>query len=158
MNLSDGGHIENLGVYELLRRGCRLIIAVDATADAAYAFSDLKNLVIRARNELGLAIDFLQDPETFIRPNPCRGFPRSHYVVPRLTDLEGKEPEDKLYERPGLLLFLKGLYAGSPAGSQRLGRKTRAKVTSIKPIIRPFPMNLRQISFSIRINGMPITN
>ena len=108
VNLSDGGHIENLGVYELLRRGCRLIIAVDATADAAYAFSDLKNLVIRARNELGLAIDFLQDPETFIRPNPSQGFSRSHYVVARLTDLEGKEPEDRLYERPGLLLYLKG--------------------------------------------------
>ena len=34
VNLSDGGHIENLGVYELLRRGCRLIIAVDAGADS----------------------------------------------------------------------------------------------------------------------------
>ncbi len=107
VNLSDGGHIENLGVYELLRRGCRLIIAVDATADAAYAFSDLKNLVIRARNELGLAIDFLQDPETFIRPKPSEGFSRSHYVAARLTDLDGKKPEDRLYERPGLLIYLK---------------------------------------------------
>jgi hypothetical protein len=107
VNLSDGGHIENLGIYELLRRGCRLIIAVDATADAAYAFSDLKNLVIRARNELGLAIDFLQDPETFIRPKPSRGFSRSHYVTARLTDLEGKKPEDRLYQRPGLLIYLK---------------------------------------------------
>jgi hypothetical protein len=30
--LTDGGHIENLGIYELLRRRCRLIIAVDAEA------------------------------------------------------------------------------------------------------------------------------
>ena len=29
-NLSDGGHIENLGVYELLRLRCRVVIAVDA--------------------------------------------------------------------------------------------------------------------------------
>src|SRR4051794_20085223 len=31
--LTDGGHIENLGIYELLRRRCRVIIAVDAEAD-----------------------------------------------------------------------------------------------------------------------------
>jgi hypothetical protein len=31
--LTDGGHIENLGVYELLRRRCKVIIAVDAEAD-----------------------------------------------------------------------------------------------------------------------------
>ena len=86
VNLSDGGHIENLGVYELLRRGCRLIIAVDATADPNYAFNDLKNLVIRARNELGLEIDFQQDPETFIRPMPSQGFSRSHYVTARITE------------------------------------------------------------------------
>ena len=31
--LSDGGHFENLGVYELVRRRCRLIIACDAGQD-----------------------------------------------------------------------------------------------------------------------------
>ena len=31
--LTDGGHIENLGIYELLRRRCRLIIAIDGEAD-----------------------------------------------------------------------------------------------------------------------------
>ena len=32
MNLSDGGHFENLGLYELVRRRCRYIIACDADA------------------------------------------------------------------------------------------------------------------------------
>ena len=36
--LTDGGHIENLGVYELLRRRCKVIIAVDAEADAPMNF------------------------------------------------------------------------------------------------------------------------
>jgi hypothetical protein len=31
--LTDGGHIDNLGIYELFRRRCRLIIAIDAEAD-----------------------------------------------------------------------------------------------------------------------------
>lgn len=30
LNLSDGGHIENLAVYELLRRKCKFIISVEA--------------------------------------------------------------------------------------------------------------------------------
>ncbi len=107
VNLADGGFIENLGVYELLRRRCRLILAVDATADPGYTFGSLNNLVIRARNELGVAITFRQDPETFIRPLRSRGFSRSHFVMADLTDLPGKKPEDRLYETPGLLIYLK---------------------------------------------------
>jgi hypothetical protein len=33
--LTDGGHIENLGMYELLKRKCRIIVTVDAEADPA---------------------------------------------------------------------------------------------------------------------------
>jgi hypothetical protein len=86
-----------------------LIIAVDAAADRKYAFNDLKNLVIRARNELGLEIKFQQDPETFIRPMPSKGFSRSHYVTARITDLPGKELKDRLYtqDHDGLLIYLK---------------------------------------------------
>jgi hypothetical protein len=31
--LSDRGHFENLGVYEMLRRRCRTIVAIDAGCD-----------------------------------------------------------------------------------------------------------------------------
>ena len=58
LNISDGGHIENLAVYELLRRKCRLILAVDAGEDRNFNFVDLENLTIRARNELGLEYSF----------------------------------------------------------------------------------------------------
>lgn len=83
INISDGGHIENLGVYELLRRGCRLIIAVDAGEDKLYAFSDLNNLIIRARNELGLEIRFREDeqPEDLIRPRPSQVYSKKRFAV-----------------------------------------------------------------------------
>lgn len=83
INISDGGHIENLGVYELLRRGCRLIVAVDAGEDRAYGFFDLNNLLIRARNELGLEIRFRPDeqPEELIRPRPTQVYSRKRYAV-----------------------------------------------------------------------------
>jgi hypothetical protein len=55
--LTDGGHIENLGIYELLKRGCRLIIAVDAEADPTMSCSSLIQLERYARIDLGVRID-----------------------------------------------------------------------------------------------------
>jgi hypothetical protein len=55
--LTDGGHIENLGIYELLRRRCRLIIAVDAEADPKLTFGSFVTLQRHARIDLGVRID-----------------------------------------------------------------------------------------------------
>jgi hypothetical protein len=54
--LTDGGHIENLGVYELLRRRCSLVVAVDAEADPNYTSSSLIQLQRFARIDLGTRI------------------------------------------------------------------------------------------------------
>ena len=61
--LTDGGHIENLGVYELLKRRCRLIVAVDAEADPTYAFPSFVLLQRYARIDLGVRIHDLAWPE-----------------------------------------------------------------------------------------------
>ncbi|MEL7020801.1 MAG: hypothetical protein AAGK47_04285, partial [Bacteroidota bacterium] len=92
VNISDGAHIENLGVYELLRRKCRLIIGVDSGADPLFAFSDLERLTIRARNELGIDIRFRagQDPEDIIRPKPSHGYSRQRYAVADLYQIWDK--------------------------------------------------------------------
>lgn len=55
--LTDGGHIENLGIYELLRRRCRLIIAVDAEADPSMHFPSLVTLQRYGRIDLGIRIN-----------------------------------------------------------------------------------------------------
>jgi Patatin-like phospholipase len=55
--LTDGGHIENLALYELLKRRCRVIVAVDAEADREMAFGSFNTLVRYARIDLGLEID-----------------------------------------------------------------------------------------------------
>jgi patatin-like phospholipase len=55
--LSDGGHIENLGVYELLKRGCQLVIAVDAECDPTLSFGSLIKMERFARIDLGIRID-----------------------------------------------------------------------------------------------------
>lgn len=57
VNLSDGGHFENLGVYELIRRGCRYIILCDAGQDRRVLGEDLANLVRQCRTDFGVEID-----------------------------------------------------------------------------------------------------
>jgi hypothetical protein len=54
--LTDGGHIENLGVYELLRRRCRFIVAIDVEPDLTMRFPALVRLERFARIDLGIRI------------------------------------------------------------------------------------------------------
>jgi hypothetical protein len=56
--LSDGGHFENLGLYEMVRRRCRLIILIDAGCDTDFAFEDLGNAVRKIYIDLGVRITF----------------------------------------------------------------------------------------------------
>ena len=56
VHLSDGGHFENLGIYELVRRECKLIVCVDATADGQRGFGDLGNAIRRCRVDFGAEI------------------------------------------------------------------------------------------------------
>ncbi|HEX8699096.1 MAG TPA: patatin-like phospholipase family protein [Myxococcaceae bacterium] len=61
VNVSDGGHLENLGVYELLRRRCKLIISVDGEADPRLGFNSLVTLLRFARIDMGISIDIKLD-------------------------------------------------------------------------------------------------
>jgi len=55
--LSDGGHFENLGAYELVRRRCRYIVVCDAGADPGLSFWDLGSLVRKCRQDFGIRIE-----------------------------------------------------------------------------------------------------
>ncbi|HEY0178463.1 MAG TPA: patatin-like phospholipase family protein [Dokdonella sp.] len=57
--LSDGGHFENTGVYELVRRRCARILVVDVGADPERAFEDLGNMMRKCRVDFG--VDFELD-------------------------------------------------------------------------------------------------
>ena len=59
--LTDGGHVENLGVYELLKRRCKVILAVDAEADPGMVFPSLITLQVMARIDLGIRIELPWD-------------------------------------------------------------------------------------------------
>lgn len=57
--LSDGGHLENTGLYELIRpdRKVRFVVACDCGSDPKYQFGDLANLIRLARIDFGLEVE-----------------------------------------------------------------------------------------------------
>ena len=64
IELSDGGHFENLGIYELIRRRVDSIIVSDGSADEQFTFGDLANAIERVRSDFGAYIRFRPEHET----------------------------------------------------------------------------------------------
>lgn len=58
--LSDGGHFENLGLYEMIQRRCRYIVVSDAGADPDFALKDLGNAVRKVKIDLDVDIEFAE--------------------------------------------------------------------------------------------------
>ena len=56
--LSDGGHFENLGLYEMVLRRCRVIVVSDAGCDPKCELEDLGNAIRKIRVDLGVPIEF----------------------------------------------------------------------------------------------------
>jgi len=100
INLSDGGHIENLGVYELLRRRCKFIIAIDGEQDAKMTFHALTTLQRLAYIDLGVKIDINLDD---LRLN-SRGMTRSHFCFSRIAYPQKTRDGGSVY---GYLLYVK---------------------------------------------------
>jgi hypothetical protein len=84
--LSDGGHFENLGLYELVRRQCRIIFCSDADCDQRYEFKDLLNAMERVYVDFNakIEIDF-----TRIKPYGSSGYCRMPFAVGSITYTDG---------------------------------------------------------------------
>jgi hypothetical protein len=95
--VSDGGHIENLGVYELLRRRCKYIVAIDGEQDQRMTFAALTTLQRLAAIDLGVKIDINLDD---LRLNE-QGLSRSHFRFARIH-YPGKQYGYLLYVKSSL--------------------------------------------------------
>jgi hypothetical protein len=60
--LTDGGHFENLGLYEMVLRRCRHIVVSDGGQDGEFTFEDLGNALSKIRVDLGVPIKFGRIP------------------------------------------------------------------------------------------------
>ena len=91
VNLSDGGHFDNLGVYELVRRCCRYIVVCDAGQDGRFLFEDLGDVIRRCRTDFGveieIAVDRIGERDALTRSQTHCVIGRIHYLnLPRRVD------------------------------------------------------------------------
>lgn len=108
LSISDGGHFDNLGLYPLLVRGCRVILVSDATGDPGAGFGDLASIIRLARIDLGVGIDINVDP---LRPGAGK---RSRWAVGPISYPNGES---------GILIYVNTLLVGGePEDLQAYGR------------------------------------
>lgn len=60
--LSDGGHFDNTGIYELVRRRCRYIVACDAEHDPEYDFPGVAGAIRKCHADFGVRIEIDLEP------------------------------------------------------------------------------------------------
>ena len=102
--LSDGGHFENLGLYEMVARRCRWIVVSDASCDAGYAFEDLGNAIRKIRIDLGIPIEF-PDGVAIDAARVGKGNRHGAVGVIRYSAVDGEVAD-------GVLLYLKATLSG----------------------------------------------
>ncbi len=114
--LSDGGHYENLGLEQLVKRRCRYIIVSDASQDECYDFPEFLHMAHRLSSE----VEFIPHKEMvspqayhdsigsrFFRdliPDPESGFARKHFMV---FDINYKAVESEVKPAKGVLIYIK---------------------------------------------------
>jgi hypothetical protein len=105
VNLSDGGHFENLGLYEMVLRRCATIVVVDGSQDAAFHFDDLGNATRKIRIDLGIPIEF-PDGVPIAKEITAAS---KHCAVGRIvySAVDGKGAE------PGTLIYIKTSLTGN---------------------------------------------
>jgi hypothetical protein len=116
--LSDGGHFEDLGLYEMVRRRCRFIVVIDAGEDADFTFEDLGNAVRKIYVDLGVRITF--NGLQALRNRPPAGTPGTNipYHAIGTIDYETPDGSENGCEN-GILLYIKPAYHGTEGAGIR---------------------------------------
>ena len=107
--LSDGGHFENLGLYEMVRRRCHFIVVSDGGQDAGCTFEDLGGAVRKIRIDFGISIDFADRTPIFARSNDKETNKAGRYCsvgTINYSDVDG------VGAPPGVLIYLKPAFYG----------------------------------------------
>jgi hypothetical protein len=98
VNLSDGGHFDNMGLYELVRRRCRYIVLGDGEEDHLFTCDGLANAIRRCRVDFGVEIK-LDVSRITTRP---AGYSQAHYAVGTIH-----YPDDMPGQPRGRILYVK---------------------------------------------------
>ena len=104
VNLSDGGHFDNLGLYEVVLRRCRYIMVCDAGCDPDAKLGDLGNAIRKIRIDFGIPIRFEKEIEIYPNSSATQGL----YCATARIDYDAVDKGTT----PGRLLYIKPTLRG----------------------------------------------
>jgi hypothetical protein len=99
--LSDGGHFDNLGLYEMILRRCHVIVVSDAGCDPKCDLDDLGGAVRKLRADFGVPIEFTTGFHVYARGNRLGS--RCAVGIIRYSAVDGGDPQ----QQDGVLIYLK---------------------------------------------------
>ena len=125
--LTDGGHFENLGLYELVRRRLKLIVVGDAGADPKSEFEDLANAIEKVRADFGTLIEICSEDLEALVPHrsiadlsvqATQSVAQHGYLVARIKyaasedhSTQSGSVSDSINRNIGWLIYLKATYS-----------------------------------------------
>jgi hypothetical protein len=110
--LTDGGHFDNMGLYELVRRRCRRILICDAEQDGMNLFDGIGSAIRKCRVDWGVEIDLdlgKMDPTL----GASGSAPRTPMSPVHFVQGSIKYPED---DERGTVLYIKTSITGDEPG------------------------------------------
>jgi hypothetical protein len=115
--LSDGGHFENLGLYEMVLRRCHFIVVSDASCDEGGVFQDLGSAVRKIRADMGVPIDFEGGIGILPRSaDPAKRASSLYWALGRIRYSIADPPAAPVRDpgaRDGWLLYVKPAFCGT---------------------------------------------
>ncbi len=106
VQLTDGGHFENLALYELIRRKVDCIVLVDGAADPRFGFADFAHLVEIARLDFAATIDIDLSPLVPQKKNAAHGIDKLAEQGFTVGTIRYKGDEEK-EAKTGILIYIK---------------------------------------------------
>ncbi|GAB3222223.1 hypothetical protein GCM10027423_56390 [Spirosoma arcticum] len=112
--LSDGGHFENLSIYEMVLRRNRFILVSDASCDESCTLEDLGNAIRKIRIDMGIPIEFPHGFNIRARSDTAAG-PGAYWAIGRIGYSKVDLPTSASPHKDGILLYVKpGIIGDEP--------------------------------------------
>ena len=133
--LTDGGHFENMGLYELVRRRCKYIVISDAEEDESMQFEGIGRAIRNCRLDFGAEIDLDLRPLQLQKDNALS---QIHCVVGTITYPPPSPPvpvapgsaevkkQDNLVDYTGIVVYIKSSLTGDESGDILSYKNTNA--------------------------------
>jgi hypothetical protein len=119
--LTDGGHFDNSGIYPLVMRGCRFIVAADCGADPSHSLSDLGDAIRRCRIDFGAEIELHIEDFLSRASGESRGMLRRQFIVGKIHYSPGhiQHLTGKATARDGYIIIFKPSITGNDGADVR---------------------------------------